>query len=319
MDEDTKPKELHKNVNDKTKLLIYVLKEKHKNESFWKPYLDILPENFSSPMFWTPEELDWLQGSHVKEAAKREKSEIQKQYYLLREHVFAADRKTFPKKSFSQKEWMWATALYDSRVIQLNRGTGTNVPTFTPLIDMVNCKESSDRSFIYFNPETRTADMFADRPVKLGEQVFETYGNKSNYEYLLYNGFVMEDNPNQCVYVEFPPPQGNVPGARSMSFCLGPDDIPRQVKFWARHAMMHRMSSESEAGEVIKHLEAHLHRYDMTQVQDDERILSEQGQDLGMHKMMALQMRIHEKRSLALTIQRLKSGEIPCCKVTPGK
>ena len=34
-------------------------------------------------------------------------------------------------------------------------------------------------------------------------QVFESYGNKSNYEYLLYNGFVMQDNPNDCVYVTF--------------------------------------------------------------------------------------------------------------------
>ena len=34
--------------------------------------------------------------------------------------------------------------------------------------------------------------------------MFETYGNKSNYEYLLYNGFVMSDNPNDCVYLSFP-------------------------------------------------------------------------------------------------------------------
>lgn len=97
------------------------------------------------------------------------------------------------------------------------------------------------QTFIVFNEKTRTADMFADVNFAAGEQVFETYGNKvlprlhpthrvplvsalapqSNYEYLLYNGFVMEKNPNECVNVVMPAPRQ--PNARELSFCLDPN------------------------------------------------------------------------------------------------
>jgi hypothetical protein len=39
-------------------------------------------------------------------------------------------------------------------------------------------KHTYMQTFIKFNPETRTADMYADIDVATGEQVFETYGNK---------------------------------------------------------------------------------------------------------------------------------------------
>ena len=59
-------------------------------------------------------------------------------------------RQAFPKAAFTLKKWLWASALYDSRVIQLNRHTGNgNTPTWIPLIDMVNCIESHDRSVAY--------------------------------------------------------------------------------------------------------------------------------------------------------------------------
>jgi len=84
-------------------------------------------------------------------------------------------------KGFTLNRYLWATAMYDSRVIQLSRQAGRcvpaplhgsrveyprrkpsasllavhgsphsigspNTPTFIPLIDMVNSKESHDRS-----------------------------------------------------------------------------------------------------------------------------------------------------------------------------
>lgn len=45
-------------------LSTFLLLEKRNPESYWKPYLDILPSQYDSfPIFYKPEDLDWLQGS----------------------------------------------------------------------------------------------------------------------------------------------------------------------------------------------------------------------------------------------------------------
>ena len=42
----------------------FVLQERRKPDSIWEPYLDILPKCLSSfPVFFTPEEKKWLEGS----------------------------------------------------------------------------------------------------------------------------------------------------------------------------------------------------------------------------------------------------------------
>lgn len=49
---------------------------------------------------------------------------LRAEYDKLRSKVFTHDRSMFPKDAFSLKKWLWGCALYDSRVIQLNRHTG---------------------------------------------------------------------------------------------------------------------------------------------------------------------------------------------------
>lgn len=45
-------------------LSTFLLQEKHNPNSFWKPYLDILPATYSSfPIFFSEDELKWLAGS----------------------------------------------------------------------------------------------------------------------------------------------------------------------------------------------------------------------------------------------------------------
>ncbi len=45
------------------------------HDSFWKPYFDILPSTFDTPMFWNEEELEWLRGSSVCSHIGKEQAE----------------------------------------------------------------------------------------------------------------------------------------------------------------------------------------------------------------------------------------------------
>ena len=46
-----------------------------------------------------------------------------------------------------------------------------NTPTWIPLIDMVNCIESHDKTFIQYDTSLQAAVMYADRPTPKGVQV----------------------------------------------------------------------------------------------------------------------------------------------------
>lgn len=46
-------------------LILCLMYESKLNNSFWKPYLDILPKTFTTPMFWDTNDLKELTGTGV--------------------------------------------------------------------------------------------------------------------------------------------------------------------------------------------------------------------------------------------------------------
>ena len=46
-------------------LILCMMYERQKEDSLWKPYFDILPREFDTPMFWNEEELAELEGTGI--------------------------------------------------------------------------------------------------------------------------------------------------------------------------------------------------------------------------------------------------------------
>ncbi|KAI1044561.1 hypothetical protein LB505_010385 [Fusarium chuoi] len=67
--------------------------------SKWKPYFDVLPSAFDTPMFWSDNELDQLQASHMRHKIGKEQAENMFQKTLLpiirsNSEIFNAGHKT---------------------------------------------------------------------------------------------------------------------------------------------------------------------------------------------------------------------------------
>jgi SET domain-containing protein 6 len=61
---DTEDEELSEPLDSWGSLILVMLFEYLQGESSrWKPYLDVLPQTFDTPIFWTPTELKELQGT----------------------------------------------------------------------------------------------------------------------------------------------------------------------------------------------------------------------------------------------------------------
>lgn len=65
-------------------LVIYLLLDGEKGNSFFKPYYDILPIMLDGiPIFWNKDELRYLNGSYLLNQIEEKKREIEKDYNIL--------------------------------------------------------------------------------------------------------------------------------------------------------------------------------------------------------------------------------------------
>lgn len=73
------------------------------------------------------------------------------------------------------------------------------------MADMINCKDEYNAKWLYDN-EMDGFVIEAKEDIKKGEQVFDTYGEKANHDFLLSYGFLYFDKDGQNKKNYFPMP-----------------------------------------------------------------------------------------------------------------
>ncbi|KAL7539996.1 hypothetical protein ACHAXR_009784 [Thalassiosira sp. AJA248-18] len=187
----------------------YVLGEK----SFFDPYMGVLPEvEEVNPTFtWPEEDLAFLAGSPVVAATKSLQMKLKREYDDLlggEDGLIAKFPDRFPAEHFTYENWVWAFTMLFSRAIRLrNLQVGERL-AMVPYADLINhsafsgafidARESGD--WLFKNGEEEVI-LYADRGYRQMEQIYISYGQKSNAELLLLYGFALERNPYNSVDV----------------------------------------------------------------------------------------------------------------------
>jgi len=187
----------------------YVLGEK----SFWKPYIDVLPETEEvNPTFtWSDEDLFFLNGSPVIAATKSLQMKLRREYDALLGGEDGLCNKypdRFPKEHFTHENWTWAFTMLFSRAIRLRSLKEGETLAMVPYADLINHSPFS-QAYIdareggdwLFSSGEEEVILYADRGYRRMEQIYISYGQKSNAELLLLYGFAVERNPYNSVDV----------------------------------------------------------------------------------------------------------------------
>lgn len=114
----------------------------------------------------------------------------------------------FPAEHYTYENWVWAFTMLFSRAIRLrNLRVGERL-AMVPYADLINhsafsqtfidARESGD--WLFKDGEEEVI-LYADRGYRQMEQVYISYGQKSNAELLLLYGFALERNPYNSVDV----------------------------------------------------------------------------------------------------------------------
>lgn len=183
------------------------------DESFFKGYMDVLPEvDEVNPTFtWSDEDLAFLEGSPVIAATKSLQMKLKREFDALlggEDGFIAKYPDRFPAKHFTYENWVWAFTMLFSRAIRLRNVKQGETLALVPYADLINhspfsqayidARESGD--WLFKNGKEEVI-LYADRGYRRMEQVYISYGPKSNAELLLLYGFAVERNPFNSVDV----------------------------------------------------------------------------------------------------------------------
>lgn len=167
-------------------VLIFILVTRDQGESFFQPYYDILPKDLSNfPIFWSMEELSWLEGSTVvKDIADRLRN--------MRTDYEEICRVAPEFARFSFNDFLEVRTAVGSR----NFGIvidGEKRTAMVPYADMLNHFRPRETSWTFDN-SMRSFTITALTPLTVDQQVMDSYGKKCNSKFLLHYGFAVERN-----------------------------------------------------------------------------------------------------------------------------
>jgi Rubisco LSMT substrate-binding/SET domain len=203
-------------MNEYLAIALHMLHEKFVlgDQSPWKAYLDILPntDEVSPTYSWPDSDLEFLQGSPVIAASLSLQMKLKREYDDLLGNaetgLIAKYPNRFPADKFTYKNWVWAFTMLFSRAIRLRSLRRGETLALVPYADLINhspysqsyidARETGDWLFKTGDDEVV---LFADRAYRRMEQIYISYGPKSNAELLLLYGFAAERNPYNSVDV----------------------------------------------------------------------------------------------------------------------
>lgn len=208
---------IDKDINEYLAIALQLINEKYVlgDKSYYKPYIDVLPEvNEVNPTFtWSDEDLSFLKGSPVVAATKSLQMKLRREYDSLLgdgkdNGLIAKYPNRFPKEHYTFENWIWAFTMLFSRAIRLRSLQQGEALAMVPYADLINHSPYS-MAFIdarmegdwLFKTGQEEIILYADRGYRRMEQIYISYGQKSNADLLLLYGFAVERNPYNSVDV----------------------------------------------------------------------------------------------------------------------
>ena len=150
-------------------------------------YFNLLPHDYSNfPIFYTNRELEYLKGSPFLSQIIEKKEDMQNDYNILCEKL-----ENF-KKNFTYIEFCEARVLISSRIFGISMNDN-KTDVLVPFADLLNHKRPRQTQW-YYDDNLESFVIQATENIKIGAEVFDSYGKKTNARFLLNYGFCLDDN-----------------------------------------------------------------------------------------------------------------------------
>ncbi|CCG84562.1 protein of unknown function [Taphrina deformans PYCC 5710] len=200
-------------LGDWNLLILSLLYENSMPDSKWAEYLSILPDSFSTPMFWSSEELSELQGSTLSEKIGRE--EADQSYHDLILPIILAYPQLFDitrcgLEQFHRMGSLIMAYSFDAPIETTSSEDQADdndsndeeeeeqsEKVMCPLADLLNADTQLNNARLYYLPDR--LEMRCIKQITEGEQIYNTYGELPNSDLLRRYGYIQAQNPHDIV------------------------------------------------------------------------------------------------------------------------
>ena len=156
------------------------------NNPLYKYYFDLLPNDYSNfPIFYTKKEYDYLKNSPFLNLIMNKKLDMQMDYNKLCEKI-----ENF--HNFSFEKFCKARLIISSRIFGISINNN-KTDALVPFADLLNHRRPRQTQW-FFDDEKNSFIVQAVEDIEIGQEIFDSYGRKTNYRFLLNYGFTLENN-----------------------------------------------------------------------------------------------------------------------------
>ena len=177
------------------------------SKSNWFHYINVLPRNYSMLLYFSKSTFKSLHaGSACGELVLSLFRNISRQYCLIFKNLEKLAPQSNLANSFSFEAFRWAVCTVMSRQNKLplkkfSNGVAREQDELAliPLWDLANHKQSHMTTF--YNSETDCVECLATEKLELGANFEIHYGNRTNSSFMIYQGFVPDNNIHNQVSI----------------------------------------------------------------------------------------------------------------------
>jgi len=199
-------------LSESNKFALFLVFEKNVNPSSrWKPYLDSLPRNFSTTLFFSQEDLKELKGTYALKFIERRNQSLKEKYKEISEVILTDFRLAFTEETLTESEFFWGISIVFSRAMSValigQSGKWNKYDCVVPLVDLFNTGEEDEINVkCRTNEDSTHVDCFTTTVVPPGTELLRPYdsGGLSNMRLLMDYGFALENNKNDKLILGFP-------------------------------------------------------------------------------------------------------------------
>lgn len=203
-------------------LAMILLNERYNSDSFWRPYINVLPQEFDLPLFYSREELQELHGSPVLLEAVSQLRNISRLYSIIHQQLrsHSDPHLLLCTVGFHYADFVWAVSCVMSRQNKIPSKKHNEEPLLAliPLWDMAN--HNTGRILTDFDVDTRSCVCYSMSKYSPGEEFRIFYGERGNSDLLLNQGFAYKGNPYDIVKIPIGLSRGEEEVTRKMRMSL---------------------------------------------------------------------------------------------------
>ncbi|XP_010523051.1 PREDICTED: uncharacterized protein LOC104801461 isoform X2 [Tarenaya hassleriana] len=152
-------------VDDRFLMILFLMVERLRKNSSWKPYLDMLPTRFGNPLWFTDDEMSELKGTNLYRATELQKKMLMS---LYNEKVEGLVKRLLILDGGSESEvcfdsFLWANSVFWSRAL--------NIPLPHSYVFPQSRQDPGSCSSISCVPATESANVKAEKESQVEESI----------------------------------------------------------------------------------------------------------------------------------------------------